>query len=82
MNELIFYAVTVLVPLIISYLVYIHKSLKEVDARLDNRYSKRETEHMIDLKLQPINDRTIMLEDRLERLERKIDRILEAVHGR
>ncbi len=80
MDELIRYIGLPLVAGVVSYLVYLHKSIRATDDRVDARFTKHETEHLIDLKIKPLNDRTIMLEDRLQRLERKIDRILEALH--
>lgn len=82
MDELIQYVALPIIAGLVSYLVYLHKAIKVTDDRVDMRYTKKETEHLIDLKLKPVNDRTIMLEDRLQRLERKIDRILEALHQR
>lgn len=79
---LINYIIITLIGLLVGYLAYLHRSILSVSEDVYERYTKREVEHIIDLKLKPTNDRTSMLEDRLERLERKIDRILDALGNR
>ena len=79
---LINYIIITLIGLLVGYLAYLHRSLISVADDVNKRYTKYEVEHIIDLKIKPTNDRTTMLEDRLERLERKIDRILDALGNR
>ena len=64
---------------ILGYVKYLHSQIAKMSDELDTVYNKTETEHLIDLKLKPVYDKTTMLEDRLGRLERNIDRILEAL---
>jgi hypothetical protein len=73
------YLLITLITGFIGYLAYLHRHVVVLMNDVSQRYTKHEVEHIMDLKLKPVNDRTIMLEDRLERLERKIDRILEVL---
>lgn len=79
---LVNYIIITLISLLVGYLVYLHRSIHSVSQYINKFYTKNEVEHIIDLKIKPTNDRTTMLEDRLERLERKIDRILDALGNR
>lgn len=82
LTQILFAVGGVIGTALIGYMKYLHHALSKHRDLIEEQYNKQETEHLIDLKLKPLYDKTTMLEDRLERLERKIDRILEALNKR
>lgn len=52
----------------------------DVNKKIDDKYSKNDVDHLIDLNIKPINNSVEKIEKTVEKLDEKLDRIIRDLH--
>lgn len=71
----------VIAPIVTAYVIYNERDKREMKNKASTIVCKQEIEHLIDIKNAPQSVRQEEIKEDIQRLERKLDKILDKLSG-
>ena len=71
----------IILGLIIFYLGILEKRLSDMQTKLDVKVSRKEMERTVDLEIQTVRNEQSNLKEDINRVEHKVDKILDKLTG-